>query len=58
MAKVSIQVRSGTARFAVAVLAKGIHQALSIVSAQYPGCVAKVRFPIEPEGFFVEDAAA
>ena len=58
MVKVSIEVHDGTARFAVAVLAKSIQQALSIVSAQYPGCVARVRFPIEPEGFFVEDAAA
>ena len=58
MVKVSIEVHDGTARFAVAVLAKGIHQALSIIAAQYPGCVAKVKFPIEPEGFFVEDSAA
>jgi hypothetical protein len=56
--KVSIEVHYGTARFVVAVLAKSIQQALSIVAAQYPGSVAKVKFPIDPESFFVEDSAA
>jgi hypothetical protein len=58
MVKVSIEVHDGTARFAVAVLAKSIQQALSIVATQYPGSVAKVKYPINPEGFFVEDSAA
>jgi hypothetical protein len=58
MVKVSIEVHDGTARFAVAVLAKSIQQALSIVATQYPGSVARVKFPINPEGFFVEDSAA
>ena len=58
MVKVSIEVHDGTARFAVAVLAKSIQQALSIVATQYPGSVAKIKFPINPECFFVEDSAA
>ena len=58
MVKVSIEVHDGTARFAVAVLAKSIQQALNIVAARYPGSVAKVKFPIKPEGFFVEESAA
>jgi hypothetical protein len=58
MVKVSIEVRDGTARFVVAVLAKSIRQALNIVAAQYPGSVAQVKFPINPEGFFVKDSAA
>jgi hypothetical protein len=56
--KVSIEVHDGTARFAVAVLAKSIQQALSIVAVQYPSSVVRVKFPINPEGFFVEDSAA
>jgi hypothetical protein len=56
--KVSIEVHDGTAHFAVAVLAKSIQQALRIVAARHPGRVARVKFPIEPEGFFVEDSAA
>ena len=58
MVKVSIEVHDGTARFAVAVLAQSIQQALNIVAARYTGSVAKVKFPIKPEGFFVEDSAA
>ena len=51
MVKVSIEVLDGTARFAVAVLAKSIQQALSILAAQYPGSDVKIKFPINPEGF-------
>jgi hypothetical protein len=56
--KVSIEVHDGTARFAVAVQAKSIQQALSIVAARYPGSVARVKFPINPEGFFAKNPAA
>ena len=58
MVKVSIEVHDGTAHFAVAVLAKSIQQALSIVAAQHPDSVVKVKFPINPENYFVEDSAA
>jgi hypothetical protein len=58
MVKVSIEVHDGTARFAVAVLAQSIEQALSIIAARYPGSVARVKFPINPEGFFGEESAA
>ena len=58
MVKVPIEVHDGTARFAVAVLAKNIQRALRIVAARHLGSVARVMFPIEPEDFFVEDSAA
>jgi hypothetical protein len=58
MVKVSIEVRNGTARFVVGVKANNIQHALSIVHARYPAMVAAVRFPIDPEGFFVEERAA
>jgi hypothetical protein len=51
MIKVSIEVRSGTARFVVAVKADNIQQALNIVQTRYPEMVAAVKFPIDPEGF-------
>jgi hypothetical protein len=51
MVKVSIEVHDGTARFAVAVLAQSIEQALSIIAARYPGSVARVKIPINPEAF-------
>jgi hypothetical protein len=58
MVKVSIEIHSGAVRFLVAVQAQSIQRALSIVAARHPGNVASVKVPIEPEGFFVEDAAA
>jgi hypothetical protein len=58
MVKVSIEVHSGTARFAIAVKAQSIRQALSLVAAQHPSSVARVKYPIDPESFFVEDSAA
>jgi hypothetical protein len=51
MVKVSIEVHSETARFTVALQAKNIQRALSIVAARYPGSVAWVQFPIDPEDF-------
>jgi hypothetical protein len=58
MVKVSIGVRDGTARFMVGVKANNIQQALRIVQTRYPAKVATVKFPIDPEGFFVEERAA
>ncbi len=51
MVKVSIEVHDGTGRFAVAVLAKSIQQALSLVAARHPGSAVRVKFPVAPEGF-------
>jgi hypothetical protein len=58
MVKVSIEVHSGTACIAVAIKAQSIQQALSIVAARHPSSTARVRFPIDPESFFVEGFAA
>jgi hypothetical protein len=58
MLRVAIEVVSGTARFGMAVRAESIRRALDIAEALYPGAVAQLIFPIEPEGFFVEDPAA
>lgn len=58
MAKISIEVRSGTAGFAVAVQAHNIQQALSVLATRYPGNVARVTFPIDQGGSSVEDCAA
>jgi hypothetical protein len=58
MVKVSIEVRDGAARFTVTVKAQSIQQALNLVQARYPGNIARVKFPINPESFFIEDSAA
>jgi hypothetical protein len=57
MVKVSMEVRSGAAHFDVAVQAKSIKRAMSIVRKRYPKANVRVKFPIKPESFFVEDAA-
>jgi hypothetical protein len=58
MVKVSIEVRSGAAHFVVGVQAESIQQAMSFVKERYSKGNVKVRFPIEPESFFVEDLRA
>jgi hypothetical protein len=58
IAKISIEVRSGAACFAVAVQAPTIQQALNIVATRFPGSVARVKSPIDLEGSSVEDLAA
>lgn len=56
--RVSIEVRNGAARFNVAVQAESIRRAVGIVARRYPDRDIGVKFPIDPEGFFVEDRAA
>ncbi len=58
MAKISVEVRSGAARFAVAVQAPTIQQALSIVATRFPGNAVRVKFPIDQGDSSVEDLAA
>ena len=56
MVKVSIEVRSGTARFDVAVRASSIQRALTMVEGWYPDGHHRVKFPVdEPESFLAED---
>jgi hypothetical protein len=56
--KISVEVGRGAARYRIAVQAESIERALEIVERQNPVCEAKVAFPLDPEVFFVRDAAA
>src|SRR5215208_4588563 len=56
MVQVSVEVRSGSARFWVSVRAQSVQPAASIVAGRYPGMDVKVKFPIDPKDFFVEDS--
>jgi hypothetical protein len=58
MVKISIEVSSGTAHFDVGVQAESIQRAMSLVSKRYPKGNVRVKFPIEPESFFVQDPTA
>jgi hypothetical protein len=55
MIKISIEVKSGTTSFKVALQAQSIEGALEIVTRYNSGKECAVVFPIDPEGFFVED---
>jgi hypothetical protein len=56
--KVSIEVRSGAAHFRVGVQASNIQRAVNIVKGLYSASDVRVIFPIDPEGFFIEDPFA
>jgi len=56
--KVSIEVSSGAARFHVAVRAESIQRAASIVATRYPGRDCRVKLPVDPKAFFVNETAA
>jgi hypothetical protein len=55
MIKISIEVKSGAARFKVASQAESIEGALEIAKRYNPGKECRVVFPIDPEGFFGGD---
>jgi hypothetical protein len=55
MIRISIEVRSGTARFKVSVQAESIEGALEMAKRYNSGKECKVVFPIDPEGYFLED---
>ncbi len=56
MVKVSIEVCNGAVHFNVSVKAQSIERAVRVVRGSYPGCVVRVKFPIDPEGFFMKQA--
>jgi hypothetical protein len=58
MAKVSVEVQSGAARFRVGVQARSIREALSLVGSRFPQRDVKVVFPIELEGFLAGEPSA
>jgi len=57
MVKVLIEVCNGTVHFNVSVKVQSIERAVSVIRGSYPGCVVRVKFPIDPEGFFVKEPA-
>jgi hypothetical protein len=55
MIKISIEVRSSTARYKVALLAESIEGALEMAKRYNPAKECKGVFPIDPQSFFVGD---
>jgi hypothetical protein len=58
MAKISLELRSGTACFAVAVQAPTIQQALNIAATRYPGSIVRMKSPIAQVNSSVEEHVA
>jgi hypothetical protein len=58
MVRSAVQVRSGAARFRVAVQAESIERVLEIAKKQNLGRNCDVTFPINSEVFFVAEPAA
>jgi hypothetical protein len=56
MVRISVQVRSGAARFRVMVQAETIERALEIARRHNPAAECQVSFPIDPETFFATDS--
>ncbi|HEY6582184.1 MAG TPA: hypothetical protein VIZ60_13775 [Rubrobacter sp.] len=55
LVKVSVEVRSGTARFRVGVQAENIRRALSMVGGRYPRGVVRVVFANMPKGLVAKE---
>ena len=58
MAKISVEMRCGAARFAIAVQAHTIQQALDMVATRFPGNAVRVTSPIEKVEASTEVSAA
>ena len=58
MVRISVEVKSGTARFRVMVQAESIERALEIARRHNPNKECRVTFPLDPETYFVEDPVA
>ena len=58
MIRVVVEVWNEATRFSALAQAKSVRGAASIVAAAYPNAVVRVKFPIDPEAFFVQDPSA
>ena len=52
-----MEVREGAALSRTTVQAESIREAVSITRRRYPGRDVRVKFPIDPEDFFIEGPA-
>jgi hypothetical protein len=56
--RVVIEVWNEASRFSMLAQAESLRGAASIAAAAYPNADVRVKFPIDPEPFFVRDPAA
>ena len=58
MLRVVIEVRNEATSSSVVAQARSLREAASMAAAEYPNVDVRVKFPIDPEAFFVENPAA
>ena len=58
MIRIKVEVGHGWNAVGVTVQAESIGQALSIARDVFPSSELRVTFPLDPEGFFVQDGSA
>jgi hypothetical protein len=54
MIRASVQVRGDSNAFSVTVRAENLQRAVELAAQRYPGRAVGLRFPLDPEAFFVE----
>jgi hypothetical protein len=57
MIRACIEIGGETDHFSVVVCAENIQQAVRFVADLYPDCAVRVRFPLDPETFFIANPA-
>ena len=58
MIRVAIDVEYGDGRFALLMCAENLQQAVRFAADRYPDHTVHVRFPLDPETFFVDGSLA
>ncbi len=54
MIRASVQVKVESNAFSVTVCAENLRRAVDLAANWYPGYAVSLRFPLDPESFFVE----
>ncbi len=58
MIRASVQVRDERGAFSITVCAENLQRAVEFAARRYPGHAVGLRFPLDPEAFFVERGLA
>jgi hypothetical protein len=57
MIRASVEVVGTHSAFCIGVYAKNLQRAVEFAAKRYPGRAVSVRFPLDPEAFFVEGSS-
>lgn len=58
MIRASVEVKDENSAFSIGVYAENLRRAVEFAANRYPGYAVSVRFPLDPEVFFVEGSAS